>query len=409
MTHARTLFASSALDAAPRAVRGPVWADASNDPKAAIAALSAAFEGFKTRYEGNYQAAIDDINAKLAALGVNGAGLGRAPEDPQYTEIFASYFRSGQGERDLKDAQAQGRRQAIHAAMSVGTADAGGYLAPTEWDRKVREAQTAKSPMRRLASVQVTTVGAYTTLWNDGVIGSGWVGETAARPETTTPGLDPITFGHGEIYANPSTTQRLLDDADMDVEGWLATQVEKEFNAQEGIAFLSGNGTNKPYGLLAYVTGGAAAAVHPAGVIASTTVAGTTAITGDELVTFTYSLAAPYRQNASWLMNSATAANIAKLKDGDGNYLWRESFLIGQPATLLGRPVEIDENMPNMTTGAYPIVYGDFKAGYLINDRTGIRVLRDPFTNKPYVSFYSTKRVGGGVLDPNAFRLVKMA
>lgn len=405
MRHAHGLTAQ-----APRAIRGAVRAQ-TKTPAEVMAELNAGFTDFRARTDQrlqNVDAALADIAARGAAIGLNG-GIGSRPDDPAYTETFASYFRTGQGEHELKLANAQGQRQLINAAMSEGTSSAGGYLAPTEWDRKVRQAQVATSPMRRLATVQVTTVGAYSSLWNDRVIGSGWVGETAARPETATPTLAPLTFGHGEIYANPAITQRLVDDAQLDLEAWLAAQVETEFNIQESIAFISGNGSNKPYGLLAYVTGGAAASVHPAGVLGSTTVAGATAITGDELVAFTYTLAAPYRQNATWLMNSSTAAYIAKLKDGDGAYLWRESFLIGQPATLLGRPVEIDESMPSMTSGLYPVAYGDFRAGYLINDRTGIRILRDPYTAKPYILYYTTKRVGGGVQDPTAIRLIKMA
>lgn len=405
MRHAHGLTVAPA----PRAICGPLRAQTT--PAEMIQQLNAAFGDYRARNDQRFQnvdAALANLATGQAALGLNSGGSA-LPADPEYSQTFANYFRTGQNEADLKAANAQGQRQLINAAMSEGANSAGGYLAPTEWDRKVRQAQVATSPMRRLASVQVTTVAAFSSLWNDRAIGSGWVGETAARPETTTPALQPLTFGHGEIYANPAITQRLVDDAQLDVEAWLASQVEAEFNVQEGIAFISGNGTNKPYGLLQYVTGGAAASVHPGGVIGSTTVAGTTAVTPDELVDFSYSLTAPYRQNASWLMNSATAAKISKLKDGQGNYIWRESMIVGMPSTLLGRPVEIDENMPNMTTGNLPIAYGDFKAGYLINDRTGIRVLRDPYTSKPYILFYVTKRVGGGVQDPTAIRLVKMA
>ena len=294
--------------------------------------------------------------------------------------------------------------------MSVGTADAGGYLAPVEWDRKIGQALIATSPMRRLATVQTTTVGAYTTIWSDRVWGTGWVGETASRPETTTPGFDPVEFASGEIYANPAITQRLLDDADFNVEQWLTEQIDVEFGAQESIAFLSGNGTNKPRGFLTYVTGGASAGVHPGGNLTVVPSGDASSIVGtDPLMTFAYSLPAPYRQNATWLMNSTTAMHIARVKDGDGNYIWRESLMVGQPSTLLGRPVEIDEGMPNIGAGNLPIAFGDFKRGYVINDRMGSRVLRDPYTNKPYVMFYVTKRVGGGVADPNAIRLLKIA
>ena len=233
--------------------------------------------------------------------------------------------------------------------------------------------------------------------------------ETATRPETTTPTLSSLEFPSGEIYANPAVTQRLLDDADFKIEEWLSTEIADEFSRQEDIAFVSGNGVNKPLGFLAYVDGGAAAGVHPGGNIATFNSGQADSFDADSLITFAYSLAAPYRQGAVWVMNSTTAALIQKMKDGQGNYLWRESFLIGQPATLLGFPVEIDEAMPNVAANNLAIAFGNFSRGYIINDRTGVRTLRDPYTNKPFVYFYSTKRVGGGVLDPNAIRVMKIA
>lgn len=400
---------------APRAIVGGLRGiRAEGNAATIIAQLTKAFGDFKA----DHNAAIAELNERIAVgnLGAAAAGAFR-PDDPDYSAAFASYFRNGGDalEAQIREMNATGRRAQIQAAMSVGTADSGGYLAPTEWDRRISQAQVATSPMRRLATVQSTTVGAYTTLWNDNVWGSGWVGETAARPETTTPGLDPVTFAAGEIYANPAITQRLLDDADFDIEQWLADQVEAEFNKQEGIAFLSGNGTNKPRGLLTYVSGGASTGVHPGGdltVVVSghaTLLGADTSAALDTLIGFAYGLPAPYRQNATWLMNSNTAATLAKFKDADGNLIYRESLIVGQPATLLGRPVEFDEGMPSIGAGNVPIAFGDFKAGYLINDRTGSRILRDPYTTKPYVSFYVTKRVGAGVADPNAIRLLKIA
>lgn len=288
--------------------------------------------------------------------------------------------------------------------MSVGDNSAGGYLAPVEWDRQILQQQRTTSPMRRIAKVMSTSAGAYTSLWNNDQWGSGWVGETAARPGTTTPSLSPLTFASGEIYANAAITQRLLDDAQLNVESWLAEAVGAEFNKQEGIAFLSGDGVNKPAGLLTFAEGGANENSHPGGAVAVFE----TAIGVDGLIDFMYGLGAPYRQNATWLMSSLTAATIAKMKDADGNLIWRESLIVGQPSTLLGRPVEIDEGMPAPTAASLPIAFGDFKAGYVINDRLGTRILRDPYTNKPFVMFYCTKRVGGGLLDPNAIRLLKL-
>jgi HK97 family phage major capsid protein len=325
--------------------------------------------------------------------------------EPEYTNVFASFVRKGDGEQRLSEFNAAGDRAAIQAAMSVGSDNNGGYLAPVEWDRQISKAQVATSPMRRLARVQTTSVGAFSTLWATGNPGSGWVGETAARPQTTNPTLEPITFAAGEIYAMPSATQRLLDDAAIDVGAWLIDALRVEFNRQEGIAFLSGDGVNKPAGLLTYVTGGANAAAHPGGALTVVD----SPLTVDALVDHAYSLPAPYRANATWLMSSLTAAALNKLKDADGNLIWRESLIVGQPATLLGRPVEIDEGMPGPIAGNITLAFGDFNAGYLINDRySSLRLLRDPYTNKPFVQFYATKRVGGGVLDPGAIRLLRI-
>lgn len=396
----------------PRAVSGLIGVRAEADPKAVLAKLGPAFETFKASYNDRVTALegeIDSLAVKAAAGLLGGGGGSLRPEDPEYTKTFAAYFRNGESDQELRGLNASGHRAQIQAAMSVGTNSDGGYLAPVEWDRQIRKARTQTSPMRRLATVQTTGVGAFSTVWSNDAWGSGWVGETAARPSTSTATLSSLTFATGEIYANVAVTQRLLDDAEFNLETWLADSVNGEFGRQEDIAFLSGNGTNKPFGFLTYVTGGAGADLHPGGNLTVTTLASATIVTFDELTDVAYSLKAPYRQNATWLMNSQTAAKLMKLKDGDGNYIWRESLLIGQPATLLGYPVEFDENMPAATAGLTPIAFGDFKAGYLINDRIGTRILRDPFTNKPFVQFYVTKRVGAGLLDPNAIRLVKMA
>lgn len=403
--------------AAPRALRGRIFAKSEEgEVSKAIERLGGVFAEFKQKQDERLkgvEASVDSLAVKAAADRLNGGGGSMetlTPPDPDYSQTFASWFRKGDQEQALKAANASGNRQAIQAAMSSGAEDAGGYLAPVEWDRRINKSMRPISPMRRLARVIPTTVRAYSTLYSADGWGSGWVGETAARTATTTPTLDPLTFPHGEIYANPGITQQLLDDADFNLAQWLADEIGDEFAKQEGIAFISGNGTNKPRGLLTYVTGGASADHHPGGNLTVVLSGQAAALPSpDGLIDFVYGLPSPYRQNAKWLMNSMTAAAIAKFKDGDDNYLWRETYVSGQPATLLGYPVEIDENMPDVGAGALPIAFGDFLRGYVINDRQGVRILRDPYTNKPYVHFYTTKRVGGGVDDPKAIRLLKIA
>lgn len=391
-----------------------VMANARAEPGNVLSELNSAFGDFKDRYKGELDGVhseIDKINMRLTASGHTLEGMSAiTPPDPNYTAMFANWSRYGDQESELKAANAVGIRQAVQAAMSAGSVGNGGYLAPTEWDRKVNKALEAISPMRRLARVVPTTVRAYSTLYRAGGWASGWVGETDARTATDTPTLNPLTFPNGEIYAKPSITQQLLDDADFNIEQWLADEVGEEFAKQEGVAFISGNGTNKPRGLLTYVTGGDSEDVHPSGNITVVPSGAASALPdSDGLIDFVYGLTSPYRQNAKWLMNSLTAAAIAKFKDGDGNYLWRETYVAGQPATLLGYAVEIDENMPDVGAGNLPVAFGDFKRAYVINDRIGLRLLRDPYTNKPYVDFYATKRVGGGLDDPKAVRVLKIA
>ncbi len=399
----------------PRALRGAVRADGGDN--ALFAQIQSTLGDIRNQTDTRLSGMEETVGNLTASLGAiqqqvdNGGSFANSsqtilPVEPEYSSAFASYFRRGESgaESTLRDANAIGERATIQAAMSVGDNSSGGYLAPVEWDRRINQAQVATSPMRRLAKVVPTSVGAYSTLWNDAQWGSGWVGETAARPETSNASLSTITFAAGEIYAMPTATQRLLDDAAIDVAAWLVDSLRIEFNRQEGIAFLSGDGVNKPAGLLSYITGGANDGTHPGGNLTVVEAA----IDVEPLIDFMYGLAAPYRQNATWLMSSLTAAVLSKLRDADGNLIWRESLIVGQPATLLGRPVEIDEGMPAPTAGNLAIALGDFQAGYLINDRIGTRILRDPFTNKPFVNFYATKRVGAGLLDPNAIRLLQI-
>lgn len=398
----------------PRALRGAVRAE--ETPEQLFMQVKGALGDLRQKHVNDISDVrehVDNLTTAMNAMqgqidgGIKPSGGSMIAVDADYTKTFASFIRKGDGEGKLSELQGAGDRAAIQAALSVGSDTNGGYLAPVEWDCQISEEQVSTSPMRKLAKVVTTSVGAFSTLWQSGNPGSGWVGETAARPQTSNPTFDPITFAAGEIYANPAATQRILDDAAIDIGAWLVDALRVEFNRQENIAFLSGPGvaSNQPAGLLTYVTGGANDGTHPGGNLTVVE----EAIAVDALIDFMYGLGAPYRQNATWVMSSLTAAALTRLKDADGNLIWRESLIVGQPATLLGRPVEIDEGMPGPTAGNIAIAFGDFRAGYLVNDRySSLRLLRDPFTNKPFVHFYATKRVGGGVLDPNAIRLLRI-
>ena len=333
------------------------------------------------------QAAVDEANTKIAAAEM-GAGDGRRVKDREYSDAFLAHFKKGD----------------IQAALNKGANEEGGYLAPVEWDRTITDKLVEVSPMRQLAQVQPVTGAGFSKLFNMGGTASGWVGETTARPNTNTGTFASLGFGWGEIYANPAATQQILDDAAINLEAWLAGEVQTEFSKQEGSAFLAGDGANKPFGLLTYVTGGANAAKHPFGAITTVNSGAAAAITSDAIVDIIYDLPSAFTANARFAMNRKTQGLVRKLKDGQGNYLWQPSFVAGQPATLAGFPVTEVPDMPDVAANAVPVLFGDFKRTYLILDRIGVRVLRDPYTNKPYVSFYTTKRVGGGVQNPEPMR-----
>jgi HK97 family phage major capsid protein len=338
------------------------------------------------------QAAIDASNVKMAALQL-GAGNGRSVRDPEYNEAFASFVRKGD----------------VQASLNKGVASDGGYTTPIEWDRTISDELKLVSPVRQLMTVKTVSVHAASKLINKHGTASGWVGETAARPETASPTLQPLTINWGEIYANPSATQQILDDSVIDLEQWLKDEVTLEFAFQEGAAVIAGTGVNRPTGILTYVTGGANAAVHTSGAILAVNTGAAAALTTDGVVNLVYALPSAYTGNASFAMNRDTHGKVRLMKDGQGNYIWQPSYATGQPASLLGYPLVEVPDMPNVAASAKPILFGDFKRCYEIYDRYGVRLLRDPYSNKPYVMFYTTKRVGGIMVNPQCMKAMNVS
>jgi HK97 family phage major capsid protein len=350
------------------------------------------------------EASLDRQRTALERLALEQArpAIGEDPRkgDPEHKSAWGAYLRkgddSGIARLDLK-------------SLNVGTEAQGGYVAPPELDRLIEQRLTASSPMRQIASVRQTSATVFrkpVTLGSQ----SAWVGETADRDETTAPGLELLEFPAAELYAMPAATQTLLDDAYADVDEWLADECETSFAAQESAAFVTGNGTNKPKGFLSYdMIADASHAWNKIGFILSGA-AGAFASTNpaDKLIDLVYSLKSQFRANARFVMNRRTVSAVRKLKDGDDNYLWRPGA-VGEAASLLGYPVTEIEDMPDIATNSYSIAFGDFRRGYLIVDRQGARVLRDPYSAKPYVLFYTTKRVGGGVQNFDAIKVMKFA
>lgn len=353
---------------------------------------------------------IDSVNAAMAALKVGGAGGGEDPAVAAHAAAFNTWFRKGDRAID-----ADMRELEINAKMTTQSDPDGGYLVPEETEAGIDRVLGTVSVMRQLARTISIGTSTYKKLVNMGGAGSGWVGEEEARPETDTPTLREIAINTAELYANPAITQTALDDARIDIAAWLADEVSIEFAEQEGAAFITGNGVNKPRGLLAYdAVANASYAWGKLGYVASGKAAdfadaSATVSKADALVDLYYALKSGYRNGASWLMSDAVMATVRKFKDAEGNYLWAPPTAAAGVATILGKPVYNDDNMQTVGAGNFPIALGDFNRGYLIVDRFGVRVLRDPYTNKPFVHFYTTKRVGGGIVNFEAIKLLKIA
>jgi len=298
-------------------------------------------------------------------------------------------------------------------ALSGATDAAGGYAVPEELDQRIEKTLTAISPIRAIASVVRVGSAGYRKLVTTGGTPSGWVAETAGRPETDTPDFAEIAPPFGELYANPAASQAMLDDAAFDVEAWLAGEIATEFARAEGAAFVSGNGVNRPKGFLSQPVSAALDSVRAFGTLqfVSTGVAGgfPAVQPQDKLIDLVQALRSPYRQGAVFVMNSSTAARIRKFKTDEGAFVWQPGLVAGQPDTLLGYPVVEAEDMPDVAADSLSVAFGNFRAGYLIAERQETQILRDPFTNKPFVHFYATRRVGGQVMNSEAIKLLKFA
>lgn len=318
----------------------------------------------------------------------------------QHKDAFAKFFRKG-AEGGLRDLEVQ-------AGLSTLSDPDGGFLVPEDYEQAIDRVALSVSAMRRLATVRTIGTDTYKKLVNQGGASSGWVGEKGARAETNTPTLTEIAINTKEIYAMPAATQTLLDDSRVDIAGWLADEVSIEFSEQESEAFINGNGVEQPKGIAAYAM--AANSSYVWGKVGYITSGNASLVNDlDKLIDLQHALKPVYRNGAAWLMNDATLATIRKMKDGDGNYIWVPGLKDGAPDTLLGKPVEIDDNVDDIGAGKYPIFFANFKRAYLIIDRQGVRVLRDPYTSKPYVLFYTTKRVGGGIVMYEAIKALKVS
>lgn len=345
---------------------------------------------------------LDENSHKAVRPQLASPGPLSAATNLQLKSQFEGYVRRGDAMRAMS---VEGK------ALSAGTAADGGYLVPPETETAVNRALKAISPIRAIASVRQVSGNVYKKPFATTGMGTGWVGETAARPQTTTPTLAELSFPTMELYAMPAATQTLLDDSAVDIDQWIAEEVRLAFAEQEGAAFITGDGINKPKGFLTYDAVANASWEHgKLGFIATGSAAAFPASNpSDKLIDLVYAVKAGYRANGHFVMNRATQSVVRKFKDAEGNYLWQPAASPDVASTLMGFPVVESEDMPDIAAGSLSIAFGDFERGYLIVDRIGISVLRDPYSAKPYVLFYTTKRVGGGVQDFEAIKLLKFA
>lgn len=356
-----------------------------------IAALEADIAGLKGVM------AARAIEAQRPALdGVKGVDL-----DPQRAAFVDRYLRRGQEAGvELK-------------SFSGASGSVGGYAVPREIDAEIERVLKAMSPIRAIANVVKTGTAGYRKLVTTGGVASGWASETGARGETATPSFAEIAPPSGELFANPAASQAMLDDAAFDVESWLAREIAAKFAAAEGAAFVNGNGTNRPKGFLTYPVTAEADGVRAFGTLqyVASGAAGAFASSGaaDRLIDLVQAVKAPYRQGASFVMNSKTLAGIRKLKTSDGQFLWQPGLAGAAPATLLGYPVVEAEDMPDIAADALAIAFGNFASGYVVAERNETSILRDPYSNKPFVHFYAVKRIGGAVANSEAIKVMKFA
>lgn len=346
--------------------------------------------------------ALDDVNRALAAAKLGGGAGGPADAvKAEHRSAFHRFFREGASD-GLADLQ-------VKAGLTTQSKPDGGYLVPTEMEATIDRVLGTVSTLRSLASVRQIGTSTYTKLVNMGGAGSGWVGEEEARPETSTPTLRELEFTVMEMYAEPYATQTALDDGRIDIEQWLADEVMTTFAEQEGAAFVSGSGVKRPRGLLTYPTvANASYAWGSIGFVVTGGAAGfASSNAGDAFVDLYYALKSGYRAGATWLTSDAVMGSIRKFKDGQGNYLWAPPTAPEAPSTILGKAVYTDDNMPALAANAFPVAFGDYRRAYLILDRVGIRVLRNPYKSNGKVAFYTTKRVGGGLQNFEAVKLMK--
>jgi HK97 family phage major capsid protein len=371
--------------------------------KSAVAGFLSEFSGFRAEIHNRLQQQEEKMtmferkSIALARPHLCAASDGSAP----HRKAFDAYLRGGDDD-GLRGLELEGK------ALNTAIAGEGGYLVDPQTADTIRSVLSTTASVRAVANVVAVEATSFDVLVDHTDVGHGWATESGTVSETDTPVIDRISIPLHELSALPKASQRLLDDSAFDVEGWLAGRIADKFARAEAAAFVSGDGVDKPRGFLTHPSVDNDVWVWGNLGYVPTGVAG--AIAGpDPIVDLVYALGAQYRANGTFVMNSKTAGTVRKMKDADGRFLWSDGLAAGEPARLMGYPVLIAEDMPDIATGANAIAFGDFHAGYTVAERPDLRVLRDPYSAKPHVLFYATKRVGGDVSDFKAIKLLKFA
>lgn len=408
----------------------------SDDIKKLLEAQGRAFEEFKSALAdaektktAEANAKVDKLNDELTRLGKELKAVGDRAEaaekaaarpnlgDSQKSSAEAIAYKSGLFGY-LRKGDDAGLRDLERKALNSSTNPDGGYTVPTEVDSMIDRVAMAQVAMRRLATVRTISGRSFKKFTTaSGASVGGWGNEQTAPSESGTPGLKEIEVTPGTLWAEPRATQELLEDSDQNIEAWLADEVGIAFAEQEGTAFVTGNGVNKPRGFTDYtMVANASYAWGSVGYVVSGAAANfATASTSvspiDAFTDLLHSLKPVYRPNARWLMSDATVARVRKFKDGSGNLQWKPGQSVSEPYVelLLGKPIEYDDNVPSVAADAYSVWLGDWQRAYTIVDRRGTTVLRDAFTAKPLVKFYTTRRVGGGITNFEALKAMKIS
>ncbi len=388
----------SKTEAMPRVGEGVSPAE---EVKQAVAGFMSEFRGFKADIQSKLKQTEErvtmlDRKSVTAARPQLAVGVDVAAP---HKKALNAYLRSGDDDA-LRGLELEGK------ALSTSVNSDGGYLVDPQTSETVQSVLNSTASIRSISTVVNVEATSFDVLVDHTDVGAGWATEAGPTVETDSPQIDRISIPLNELSAMPKASQRLLDDSAFDIEGWLASRIADKFARAEATAFISGDGMDKPKGFLdhpmvnndswswgniGYVITGDGGEIGSA----------------DSIVDLVYALGAQYRANGTFVMNSKVAGLVRKLKDADGRFLWSDGLAAGEPARLMGYPVLIAEDMPDAASDSYSIAFGDFMAGYTVAERPDLRVLRDPFSAKPHVLFYATKRVGGDVSDFAAIKLLK--